>query len=116
MNKVILPDFWDEEDKANYDMLVAHGQALIGTKIKKCDSFLLDMSAKMTINKLKGYNTVPEDIMEQMQMHKNAMQDTHIITPEGLYEEGNHPLQLNKALTDQPIYEEKHPSDLNILE
>lgn len=116
MDKVALPDYWTEEDKANYYDLITRGQALLGKQIPYKDEFLIDLSARMTINKLKGYNTVPEDIMEQMQMHKNAMQDTHIITPDGLYEEGHHPLQLNKALTDQPIYEEKHPSDLNILE
>jgi hypothetical protein len=72
MSKFIYPEHWDDEDKANYDALIAQGQALIGKKIAKCDEFLLDLSAKMTINKIKGYKSdlTLEEITKQMKMQK----------------------------------------------
>jgi hypothetical protein len=105
MSKIVYPSFYDEEDKANYDALIAQGQALIGKKLPKCDEFLLDLSAKMTINKLKGYKTdlTLEEITEQMKAHKEALKEVDITTPEGLYEEGQHPLELNPAPVDEPI-------------
>jgi len=114
--KIVYPSHYDDEDKANYDALIAQGQALIGKKIAKCDEFLLDISAKMTINKIKGYNTdlTPDEIIQQIKDHKCAMKDIDIKTPEGLYEEGQHPLELNPFYKNEPV--EKHPSELNTIE
>lgn len=122
MNKIIYPLGWDEEDKANYDLLIAQGQALIGKKLAKCDEFLLDLSAKMTINKIKNYKTdlTEEEIFQQMRDHKEALKDINIITPEGLYAEGEHPLELNPFYKNEPQdpepYDPKHPSELNLIE
>ena len=123
-SKITYPDFYDDEDKANYDALIAQGQALIGKKLPKCDEFLLDLSAKMTINKIKGYKNdlTHEEVLQQMKDHKQALKELEITTPEGLYEEGQHPLELNPCYKNEPInqdpepYDPKHPSELNLIE
>jgi hypothetical protein len=120
--KITYPSHYDDEDKANYDALISQGQALIGKKIAKCDEFLLDLSAKMTINKIKGYKTdlTEEEIFQQIKDHKQALKDIDIITPEGLYEEGQNPLELNPFYKNEPPEnndpEPKHPSELNLIE
>ena len=125
MSKIIYPSHYDEEDKANYDALISQGQALIGKKLAKCDEFLLDLSAKMTINKIKGYKSdlTEEEIIEQMRNHKEALKDNAISTPEKLYEIGQHPLELNPFYKNEPPennepepYDPKHPSELNLIE
>jgi hypothetical protein len=120
MDKTILPEYYDAEDRANYDDLISRGQALIGKKISKQDEFLLDMSAKITINQIKGYKNdmTDEEIKEQMKKHKDALTETVVYTPENMYEEGQHPLELNRTKTDIPHGDPEinHPSDLNILE
>jgi len=50
----IYPETYTDEDKAIYDDMISRGQALIGKKLKKQDEFLLDLSAKITINQMKG--------------------------------------------------------------
>jgi hypothetical protein len=120
--KITYPSHYDDEDKANYDALISQGQALIGKKLAKCDEFLLDLSAKMTINKIKGYKTdlTEEEIFQQIKDHKQALKDIDIITPEGLYEEGQNPLELNPFYKNEPPEnndpEPKHPSELNLIE
>lgn len=124
MSKIIYPEHYDDEDKANYDALISQGQLLIGKKLAKCDEFLLDISAKMTINKIKGYKSdlTEEEIIEQMRNHKEALKDNAISTPEKLYEEGQHPLELNPFYKNEPInqdpepYDPKHPTELNLIE
>ena len=127
MNKIVYPAFYDDEDKANYDALISQGQALIGKKLAKCDEFLLDLSAKMTINQIKGYKSDlnEEEIIEQMRNHKEALKDNAISTPEKLYEIGKHPLELNPYYKNEPPenndpepepYDPKHPSELNLIE
>ncbi len=124
MSKIVYPEHYDDEDKANYDALIAQGQALIGKKIAKCDEFLLDLSAKMTINKIKGYKNdlTLEEITEQMKTHKQSLKEVELTTPEGLYEEGQHPLELNPYYKNEPINQDpepndpKHPSELNLIE
>jgi hypothetical protein len=123
----VYSEHWDDEDKANYDMLIAQGQALIGKKLPKCDDFLLDLSAKVTINKIKGYESdlTHEEVLQQMKDHKQALKENSITTPEGLYEEGQHPLELNPCYKNEPVENNdpepydpkgKHPSELNLIE
>ena len=109
-NKIVYPLGWDDEDKANYDALISQGQALIGKKLAKCDSFLLDLSAKMTINQIKGYKTdlTEDEIFQQIKDHK---------------QEGQHPLELNPYYKNEPPenndpepYDPKHPTELNLIE
>jgi hypothetical protein len=124
MSKIVYPEHYDDEDKANYDALIAQGQALIGKKLPKCDEFLLDLSAKMTINKIKGYKSdlSHEEILQQMKEHKQALKENDITTPEGLYDQGQHQLELNPCYKNQPINQDpepndpKHPSELNLIE
>lgn len=122
----VLPLHWDEQDKIMYEALILQAQPLIGKKINKRDEFLLDLSAKIAINKIKGYGNdmTPDDIIEQMLSHQQSMRELIVETPENLYEEGQHPLQLNpapvqeteKENTEPEAYNEKHPLDLNLIQ
>lgn len=124
---VVYPEEYTDEDKATYDDLISRGKLMIGKKLKKADEFLLDLAAKMTINNIKGYkpDRTDEEIVEQMQQHREAMLDNNIITPECMYEEGQHPLELNPVQTNpEPPYSEespaasneKHPLDCNLIQ
>ena len=122
----VLPENWDAEDKIMYEALILQAQPLIGKKVNKRDEFLLDLSAKIAINKIKGYNTdlTEEEIIKQMLSHQQSMRELIVETPENLYEEGQHPLELNPAPaqekekdnTEPEAYNEKHPLDLNLIQ
>jgi hypothetical protein len=122
----VLPSNWDAEDKIMYEALILQAQPLIGKKVNKRDEFLLDLSAKIAINKIKGYNTdlTEEEIIKQMLSHQQSMRELIVETPENLYEEGQHPLELNPAPaqekekdnTEPEAYNEKHPLDLNLIQ
>jgi len=103
MDKITFPDYYDSEDKANYYDMVQRGQALLGKQIPHKDEYLLDLSARMTINQIKGYQDekTDDDVKEQQQKHKEAQKHAHIITPDDLYEEGQHPLQLNQSIANK---------------
>ena len=103
MEKINLPDYYTDEDKANYYDMVQRGQALLGKQIPHKDEYLLDLSARMTINQIKGYQDekTDDDVKEQQQKHKEAQKHAHIITPDDLYEEGQHPLQLNQSIANK---------------
>ena len=55
VDKFCYPEDYDEQDKADYDSLIAQGMNLIGKKIKPDNEFLLHLAAKITINKKKNY-------------------------------------------------------------
>lgn len=128
----VLPLHWDEQDKIMYEALILQAQPLIGKKVNKRDEFLLDLSAKIAINKIRGYGNdmTPDDIIQQMLSHQQSMRELIVETPENLYEEGQHPLELNPAptqeniITNQEIPEETepeasnqaHPLDLNLIQ
>lgn len=122
MSKYVYPDYYDDEDKANYDDLMSRGQALLGKKISYKEEYLLDMSAKITINQIKGYRNemTHEEIREQMKLHSDALKENVVYTPENLYTEGEHPLEINKPLINQsyddPVKREKHIQDLNLIQ
>lgn len=103
MNKINLPDYYTDEDKANYHDMISRGEALLGKQIPHKDAFLLDLSARMTINQIKGYQDekTDDEVKEQQQKHKEAQKHAHIITPDDLYEEGHHPLQLNQVIANK---------------
>ena len=130
---VVYPENYDDEDKAVYDDLMSRGRMSLGKKVKKANEFLLDLAAKMTINQMKGYKPEMNDdeILEQMRAHKEALQDVDIITPENMYEDGQHPLELNpipytefndknESITNQEYIpepaNEAHPLDCNIIQ
>jgi hypothetical protein len=89
MSKIIYPEDYDDELKAIYDSLIAQGTQLIGKKIKPQDEFLLDLSAKITINQMRGIdnNLTMEEIEEMKAMHKKNM-GGEFDTPAELYEGG----------------------------
>lgn len=96
---VTYPDDYTDYDKAMYDTLMLQGQAYIGKKIHKNDAFLLDLAAKATINKIKNNShcMTEEEIELSRKMHKEAMETLEHTTPEGLYPEGEHPLERNQS-------------------
>jgi hypothetical protein len=90
MTKIIYPSDYNDELKAIYDDLYSRGMNLIGKKIKPEDEFLLDLSAKITINQMRGLdnNLTMEQIEEMKQTHKkNMLQSVHDTPPE-LYLDG----------------------------
>lgn len=54
MNTTIYPEDYNDELKAVYDDLYSRGLQLLGKKIKPQDEFLIDLSVKITINKMRG--------------------------------------------------------------
>tara|TARA_R110000772_G_scaffold75257_1_gene163406 strand:- start:160 stop:567 length:408 start_codon:yes stop_codon:yes gene_type:complete len=88
--KVIYPTDYTDEDKAIYDDLLSRGEILIGKKVSKNDAFLLDLSAKMTINQMKGYKSglTKEEIDELKEIHRQSALTQTFETPPELYYEG----------------------------
>lgn len=72
--KFVYPEGYNDEDKMVYDDLISRGRQLIGVKLRECDDFLLDLSAKITINNWRGYkNDFSDDQIKLMkQMHKDT--------------------------------------------
>lgn len=72
--KFVYPEGYNDEDKMVYDDLISRGRQLIGIKLQECDEFLLDLSAKITINKWRGYkNDFTDDEIKLMkQTHKDT--------------------------------------------
>ena len=87
---VAYPEGYNDEDKAAYDDLISRGRQLIGTKIKPNDEFLLDLSAKITINQWRGYKNdmTDEEIQEIKRVHKETAQAGLIETPPELFYDG----------------------------
>jgi len=88
--KVAYPEDYNDADKAAYDDLISRGKQLIGTKIKACDEFLLDLSAKITINQWRGYkNDITDEEIEHIKrLHKETAQSGLIETPPDLFYDG----------------------------
>jgi len=84
------PEGYNDEDKAAYDDLISRGRQLIGTKIKPNDEFLLDLSAKITINQWRGYkNDITDEEIEHIKrVHKETAQAGLIETPPELFYDG----------------------------
>tara|TARA_R100000951_G_C2520498_1_gene143259 strand:+ start:97 stop:480 length:384 start_codon:yes stop_codon:yes gene_type:complete len=83
MPKIIYPEHYTDEDKAMYDDLISRGDIMIGKKLSENERFLLDLSAKITINQLKGYDSgyTDEEITNMKQAHKEMAQQGIIETP-----------------------------------
>ena len=86
LNTTIYPSHYTEEDIAIYDSLIAQGSTMIGKKISKEEEYLLDLSAKITINKHKGIsnNLTPEEIENIRKINKEVMSQQIHTTPEDL--------------------------------
>ena len=68
--KQIFPDEWTEDDKIMYESMITYGKNILGNEIPHDDAFLLDMSARMTINQKKGYkSTYTDDEIKQIKQN-----------------------------------------------
>ena len=88
--KQVYPEGYNDADKAAYDDLITRGRQLLGSKINPKDEFLLDLSAKITINKWRGYdnNLSREEIDEMKEIHKKMMNAGEInnLPPDEFYD------------------------------
>jgi hypothetical protein len=86
LNNTIYPAHYTEEDIAIYDSLIAQGSTMIGKKISKEEEYLLDLSAKITINKHKGIsnNLSPEEIENIRKINTEVMKQQVHETPEDM--------------------------------
>ena len=83
MPKIIYPEHYCDSDKAIYDDLLSRGETLIGKKLSENERFLLDLSAKITINQLKNYDSgyTTDEINEMKKIHKEMANAGVIETP-----------------------------------
>jgi len=83
MPKIIYPCNYSDEDKAIYDDLLSRGETLIGKKLSENERFLLDLSAKITINQLRGYDSgyTTDQINDMKKIHKEMANAGVIETP-----------------------------------
>ena len=89
-SKIIYPSHYSDTDKAMYDDLLSRGETMIGKKLSENERFLLDLSAKITINQLKGINSgfSDEEIAEMRRTHKEMAQAGTIETPPESFYDG----------------------------
>lgn len=102
--KINYPNDYTDYDKSIYDDLISRGRQLIGIKLTEKEAFLLDLSAKITINQMKGYSNNLTD--EQIQSLKEdvALNDTKLYhTPADLYVDGYRELENGEKV--------RHPLD-----
>jgi len=86
LNNTIYPAHYTPQDIAMYDSLIAQGSTMIGKKISKEDEYLLDLSAKITINKHKGIsnNLTPEEIENIRKINTEVMKQQVHETPDNM--------------------------------
>jgi len=86
LNTTIYPSHYTEQDIAIYDSLIAQGSTMIGKKISKEEEYLLDLSAKITINKHKGIsnNLTPEEIENIRKINTEVMSQQVHETPDNI--------------------------------
>lgn len=102
--KTIYPEDYTEEDKAIYDDLYSRGTQLLGKKLNYNDEFLLDLSAKITINQMKGIDNglSKEEVDEIKNIHKQNMSGT-FETPPDLYYDGLMRTSDGKSVIPHPL-------------
>jgi hypothetical protein len=122
--KVVYPENYNDEDKAIYLDLITRGKQLLGTEIGYDEEYLLDLSAKITINKMRGYDNglSQEEVEEIKKIHKSNMSGT-FQTPSDMFYEGlirteagtmEHPLMKKP----EEVYKEHQtkPDDDDVIE
>ena len=125
MSQFLYPSGYSDEDKAIYDDLFSRGKNLIGSKINAQDEFLLDLSAKITINNLRGYsnNLTPEEITDIKEQYKDNLCGEHNTNPE-LFKDGKIYLQDGSSFenpfnkTEEECYKERmvDPNSNNLVD
>ncbi len=89
--KTTYPDDYTDEDKAVYDDLYERGSRMIGKKLNKSDSFLIDLAIKATIFQMKGNKPqfTQEEIDDMKALHKDFMKQGLIVeTPPDIFYDG----------------------------
>ena len=89
--KTTYPDDYNDEDKAVYDDLYERGSRMIGKKLNKSDSFLIDLAIKATIFQMKGNQPrfTEEEIEDMKTLHKDFMKQGLIVeTPSDIFYDG----------------------------
>jgi hypothetical protein len=100
----IYDDDWNEEDIGKYHELVNVGRTMIGKDIPPSNSFLVEMTARMTINQMKGKysNLTNEEIDKIKRANKRAYsQLVHNTPPNEFYYSSNNPINW----TDEELYD-----------
>jgi hypothetical protein len=89
-SKTLYPADYTEDDIANYDMLIAQGTNLIGTKLRPGEEWILDLSAKMAINKHKGIDSelTQQEIDKLRELHEKTRKEGVFETPEDYMKDG----------------------------
>lgn len=98
--KTTYPDDYTDEDKAIYDDLFERGSRMIGKKLNKSDSFLIDLAIKATIFQMKGNKPqfTQEEINEMKSLHQDFMKQGLIVqTPCDIFYDG----MLKNSETDE---------------
>ena len=87
--KTIYPENYNDEDKAIYLDLITRGKQLLGTEIGYDEEYLLDLSAKITINQMRGYDNglSQEEVDEIKKIHKSNMSGS-FETPSDMFYNG----------------------------
>jgi len=90
MSKTIYPSHYTADDIATYDYLIAQGTNLIGTKLRPDEHWVLDLSAKMTINKHKGIDSelTQEEVDKLRELHEKTRKEGVFYTPEDYMKDG----------------------------
>ena len=120
--KTIYPVDYTDEDKAIYDDLYSRGTQLLGKKISYNDEFLLDLSAKITINQMKGIDNglSKEEIDEIKNIHKQNMSGSFETPPELFYDglmrtsDGKSVIKHPLSVSEEEMFEKyrKPPKDV----
>ena len=115
--QVQYPAHYTEEDKALYDDLIARGDALIGKKLNENERFLLDISARITINQLRNYNEKcfnDDEIEEMRKIHKEYANAGIIETPSDMFYEDVIMLSDGSSFKHPLTYPEEYYNEKNI--
>ena len=89
-NKTVYPADYTEDDIANYDMLISQGANLIGTKLRQDETWVLELSAKMAINKHKGIDSelTQEEVDKLRKLHEDTRKQGVFETPSDYMKDG----------------------------
>lgn len=115
--QVQYPAHYTDEDKALYDDLIARGDALIGKKLNENERFLLDISARITINQLRNYNEKcfnDEEIEEMRKIHKEYANAGIIETPSDMFYEDVIMLSDGTSFKHPLTYPEEYYNEMSL--
>jgi len=113
---VQLPSHYTDEDRAMYDDLISRGDAVVGKKLTKNETFLLDIAARITINQLRGYKDQcfdHEEIQEMKQIHTEFAKMGIIETPSDMFYDDVIRLNDGSSFKHPLSYPEEYYNELN---